>query len=71
MRDLDRTAIVTGAAKRVGAVVAASLIADGWSVVAHVHHPDDEVPSGAVKVGWAELAPVMVTTVPPPVWTQL
>ena len=55
MRDLDRTAIVTGAAKRVGAVVAASLIADGWSVVAHVHHPDDEVPSGAVKVV-AELA---------------
>ena len=55
MRDLNRTAIVTGAAKRVGAVVAASLIADGWSVVAHVHHADHEVPSGAIKVV-AELA---------------
>lgn len=46
----DRTAIVTGAGKRVGARVAAGLVADGWSVVAHVHHADDEVPDGAIKV---------------------
>ena len=51
----ERTAIVTGAGKRVGAVIAARLLADGWNVVAHVHHPADEVPSGAVKAV-AELA---------------
>jgi len=45
-----RTAIVTGAGKRVGAVIAEALVADGWSVVAHVHHPEDTVPAGATKV---------------------
>ena len=45
----DRTAIVTGAGKRVGAVIAAELLADGWTVVAHVHTADDSVPDGAVK----------------------
>ncbi len=45
----DRTAIVTGAGKRVGAVIAAELLADGWTVIAHVHHSDDAVPDGAVK----------------------
>jgi NAD(P)-dependent dehydrogenase (short-subunit alcohol dehydrogenase family) len=53
--DERRTAIVTGAGKRVGAEIARSLLADGWSVVAHVHHTDDEVPAGAVKVA-ADLA---------------
>jgi NAD(P)-dependent dehydrogenase (short-subunit alcohol dehydrogenase family) len=46
----DRTAIVTGAGKRVGAVVAEALLADGWTVVAHVHREDDQVADGAVKV---------------------
>ena len=55
MQDQSRTAIVTGAGKRVGAVIAASLVADGWSVVAHVHDEADVVPSGAVRVV-AELA---------------
>lgn len=45
----DRTAIVTGAGKRVGFEIAQALLADGWNVVAHVHHADDEVPEGAVK----------------------
>ncbi len=45
----NRTAIVTGAGKRVGAAIAESLLADGWAVIAHVHHPDDDVPAGAVK----------------------
>ncbi|MEO5772824.1 MAG: SDR family oxidoreductase [Sphingomicrobium sp.] len=45
-----RTAIVTGAGKRVGAAIAAGLIADGWTVLAHVHHADGAVPPGAVKV---------------------
>ena len=30
----DRTAIVTGAGKRVGAVIAQALLDDGWSVLA-------------------------------------
>jgi NAD(P)-dependent dehydrogenase (short-subunit alcohol dehydrogenase family) len=46
----DRTAIVTGAGKRVGAVIAGALVADGWSVVAHVHHENDPVAAGATKV---------------------
>jgi NAD(P)-dependent dehydrogenase (short-subunit alcohol dehydrogenase family) len=44
-----RTAIVTGSGKRVGVRIAAGLLADGWTVVAHVRRPDDEVPEGAVK----------------------
>ena len=50
MQDQSRTAIVTGAGKRVGAVIAAGLVADGWTVVAHVHKPEDQVPPGSVKV---------------------
>ena len=46
----QRTAIVTGAGKRVGAEIARALLADGWRVVAHVHHGDDAVPEGAVRV---------------------
>ncbi|HEX6740733.1 MAG TPA: SDR family oxidoreductase [Sphingomicrobium sp.] len=45
----DRTAIVTGAGKRVGREIAQALLDDGWSVVAHVHHEADEVPTGAVR----------------------
>ena len=46
----QRTAIVTGAGKRVGAEIARALLTDGWRVVAHVHHADDPVPEGAVRV---------------------
>lgn len=45
-----RTAIVTGAGKRVGAVIASALVEDGWMVLAHVHHQEDEAPQGALKV---------------------
>lgn len=48
--DSARTAIVTGAGKRVGRVVAEALLADGWTIVAHVHQDDDSVPAGAIKV---------------------
>src|SRR5579884_835870 len=46
----DRTAIVTGAGKRVGLAIARALLADGWTVVGHVHHEADAVPEGARKV---------------------
>lgn len=44
-----RTAIVTGAGKRVGAVVARALLDRGWTVVGHVRRDTDTVPAGAVK----------------------
>jgi NAD(P)-dependent dehydrogenase (short-subunit alcohol dehydrogenase family) len=44
------TANVTGAGKRVGAFIAEALLADGWTVVAHVHDAADAVASGAHKV---------------------
>ena len=50
MTELARTAIVTGAGKRVGAEIARALLADGWNVVAHVHHDGDQVPAGAARV---------------------
>ena len=46
----ERTAIVTGAGKRVCAVIAEALVTDGWNVLAHVHREQDEVTSGARKV---------------------
>jgi len=46
----SRTAIVTGAGKRIGREIAQALVGDGWSVVAHVHHEDDDVPDGSTKV---------------------
>jgi NAD(P)-dependent dehydrogenase (short-subunit alcohol dehydrogenase family) len=48
-RMTERTAIVTGAGKRVGEQIARSLIEDGWAVVAHVHRGGDDVPRGAKK----------------------
>lgn len=45
-----RTAIVTGAGKRIGAAIAAGLVEDGWKVLAHVHHNADSVPPGMIKV---------------------
>ncbi len=45
----ERTAIVTGAGKRVGRQIANALLADGWTVIAHVRSDSDEVPEGAVR----------------------
>jgi NAD(P)-dependent dehydrogenase (short-subunit alcohol dehydrogenase family) len=50
MTSIERTAIVTGGGRRVGAAIVAALLGDGWRVVAHVHHADDSVPEGAQKV---------------------
>ena len=55
MEQAARTAIVTGAGKRVGAEIARALVADGWSVIAHVRTDGDTVTEGAVKVA-ADLA---------------
>ena len=49
MSESGKTAIVTGGGKRVGEAIVRALIADGWTVVAHVHHDGDPVPDGAVK----------------------
>lgn len=52
-----RTAVVTGAGKRIGAHIAEALIERGWTVLAHVRSPGDEVAAGAVQVA-ADLASV-------------
>jgi NAD(P)-dependent dehydrogenase (short-subunit alcohol dehydrogenase family) len=44
-----KTAIVTGGGKRVGEGIVRALLADGWTVVAHVHHDGDAVAPGAIK----------------------
>src|SRR5690242_21361455 len=46
----ERTAIVTGAGKRVGRAIAEALLDDGWRVVCQVHHQSDGVPERGVKV---------------------
>jgi NAD(P)-dependent dehydrogenase (short-subunit alcohol dehydrogenase family) len=51
---LERTAIVTGAGKRVGAAIAHSLAEDGWTVLAHVHSASDA--PAAAKTVVADLA---------------
>jgi NAD(P)-dependent dehydrogenase (short-subunit alcohol dehydrogenase family) len=45
----DRTAIVTGGGKRVGEGIVHALLADNWTVIAHVHHHGDSVADGAIK----------------------
>jgi len=50
MSSVDRTAIVTGGGKRVGAAMVRALLDDGWTVIAHVHHDGDPVAPGATKV---------------------
>src|SRR5438046_10403146 len=80
--DEARTAIVTGAGKRVGREIALALLNDGWRVVAHVRHDRDDVPDGGSKpvpisarrtsaAGWSPprtgLRPRrFVATMPPP-----
>lgn len=56
-----RTALVTGAGKRVGRAIAIALRDDGWRVAAHVRNADDDVPEGTVKVV-ADLAEAGVAT---------
>ena len=51
----DRTAIVTGASKRVGAAIAGALVERGWSVLSHVRRDEDDVPAGSARIA-ADLA---------------
>jgi NAD(P)-dependent dehydrogenase (short-subunit alcohol dehydrogenase family) len=53
--DRPRTAVVTGSGKRVGAEISRALIAEGWTVIAHVRSADDPVEPGSIKVS-ADLA---------------
>ena len=55
MDSRNSTAIVTGAAKRVGAAIAQALADGGWTVLAHVHHQEDTVADGMTRVA-ADLA---------------
>jgi NAD(P)-dependent dehydrogenase (short-subunit alcohol dehydrogenase family) len=48
--DEQRTAIVTGAGKRIGADVVSAFLERGWTVLAHVRREGDEVPAGALAV---------------------
>ena len=50
MNGTGSTAIVTGGGKRVGKAIVRALLADGWTVIAHVHRDCDTVPEGAAKV---------------------
>ena len=47
---MTKTALVTGAGKRVGRAIAEALRDDGWRVAAHVHRDGDAVPAGTLKV---------------------
>lgn len=51
---MERTALVTGARHRVGHAICAALLADGWTVYAHVRKDGDPVPPGA-RLIWSDL----------------
>jgi len=50
-----RTAVVTGAAKRIGAQIARALAADGWHVLIHCHRSLDEAEALAAELGTASV----------------
>lgn len=45
----ERTAVVTGGGKRIGAHLVQALLDRGWIVIAHVRREEDEVAQGAIK----------------------
>ncbi len=54
---------MTGASKRVGRVLAQALLADGWTVIAHVRRDSDDVPQGALKVAVDLAEPAAAATI--------
>jgi len=50
-----RTAVVTGAAKRIGAEIARALAADGWHVLIHCHRSTAEAEALATELGNASI----------------
>lgn len=42
IRDVQKIALVTGAAKRIGRVIALTLAQRGWDVIVHYHRSEDE-----------------------------
>lgn len=50
MSEPRHTAIVTGAARRIGRMLAEALVARGWDVIAHVRTADDAGPAGCRTV---------------------
>jgi len=50
-----RTAVVTGAAKRIGAEIARALAADGWHVLIHCHRSRAEAEALAAELGHASV----------------
>lgn len=61
--DEQRTAIVTGAGKRVGAAIASALVERAWTVLAHVRNPGDPVPDGAHRVAADLASPACAATI--------
>jgi NAD(P)-dependent dehydrogenase (short-subunit alcohol dehydrogenase family) len=51
----DRTAIVTGGAKRIGGAIVRALAADGWHVVIHCHQSRADAEALAAEVGNARV----------------
>lgn len=53
--DTSRTAIVTGAAKRIGAEIASALAADGWDVLIHYRESEAEARALAARLPRARI----------------
>lgn len=54
--EFPRTAIVTGGARRIGAMLVRALAEDGWDVLIHCHRSRDEAEALATEVGRARVA---------------
>ena len=57
-RDPEKTVLITGAARRIGAAIARSLAAEGWAVAVHYHRSAEEAEAladefaGRIEIVW-------------------